>query len=265
MTSIQCRIVHTRKDLDDALRVRWDVFGQEMNLLATAPAAPREVDPFDTLDTTLHVVAYADGQPIATTRLLLPNPEVAFARRGHLGLDLESRFDLDVLHVPGLSLAEITRFCVLEPYRSSGALDALHAALIDESRRRGVTHWIAAVNAETDHAEDAAIVFQVAAAIGLVSPRVQVSALGGDHPPTSPSCPFYGDEERARARAGALGRLQLPRPLRVFTRRMAARFVGPARYDSRFRRFAIPLFASVEEQAIAPRPVKTAPVTRKAA
>ncbi|WP_437735268.1 GNAT family N-acetyltransferase [Sorangium sp. So ce1335] len=264
MTSIQCRIAHTRKDLDDALRVRWAVFGQELGLLAAA-AAPREIDPYDTLDTTLHVIAYADGEAIATTRLLLPSPEVARARGGRLGVDLESRFDLGALRAPGLSLAEVTRFCVLDRHRKSGALDALRAALIEESRRRGVTHWIAAVNAETDDAEDAAIILQVAAALGLVCARVKVSPLGGDHPPASPGSPFYGEAERARARAGALGGLRLPRPLRVFTRRMAARLVGPARYDSRFRRFAIPLFASVEEQATAPRPATTAPVTRKAA
>ncbi|AUX39974.1 hypothetical protein SOCE26_013690 [Sorangium cellulosum] len=265
MTSIQCRIAHTRKDLDDALRVRWEVFGQELDLLAAAPAAPREVDPYDTLDTTLHFVAYADGQPIATTRLLLPNPEVAFARRGRLGVDLESRFDLGALHIPGLSLAEATRFCIVARHRSSGALEALHAAMIEESRRRGVTHWIAAVNAETDHAGDAAIILQVAAALGLVSARVQVSPLGGDHPPAPPGFPFYDEQERARARAGDLAGLPLPRPLGVFTRRMAARFIGAARYDGRFRRFAMPLFASVEEQARAPRPVRTTTVTRKAA
>ncbi|AUX36987.1 MULTISPECIES: GNAT family N-acetyltransferase [Sorangium] len=265
MISIHCRIAHTRKELDDALRVRWEVFGQELNLIAATPVAPREVDPYDTLDTTIHFVAYTDGQPIATTRLLLPNPEVALARRGCLGVDLESRFDLGTLHVPGLSLAEVTRFCVLARYRSSSALDALHAAMVEESRRRGVTHWIAAVNAETDHAGDATIILQVAAALGLVSPRVQVSPLGGEPPPASPAFPFYSEEERARARSGAVGRLRLPRPLRVFTRRMAARFIGSARYDSRFRRFAMPLFASVEEQARAPRPVTTTPTTRKAA
>ncbi|XXX74015.1 GNAT family N-acetyltransferase [Sorangium sp. So ce134] len=265
MTSIQCRIAQTRKDLDDALRVRWAVFGQELGLLAAAPAAPREVDPYDTLDTTIHFVAYADGQPIATTRLLLPNPEVACARGGYLGVDLESRFDLGAIHAPGLSLAEVTRFCVFAQHRSSGALDALHAAMLEESRSRGITHWIAAVNAETDHAGDAAIILQVAAALGLVSRRVQVSPLGGDHPPTSPGFPFYSEEERSRAEAGALGGLRLPRPLRVFTRRMAARFIGPARYDIRFRRFAMPLFASVEEQARAPHPVSTTPVTNRAA
>lgn len=265
MISLQCRIAHTRKDLDDALRVRWEVFGQELNLIASAPAAPREVDPYDTLDTTVHFVAYADGRPIATTRLLLPNPEIACARRGWLGLDLESRFDLGALHFQEISLAEVTRFCVLARYRSSGALDALHAAMRAESRRRGITHWIAAVNAETDHAGDAAIIFQVASALGLVSSGVQVTPLGGDHPPTSPGFPFYNDEERARARSGALGGLRLPRPLRVFTRRMAARFIGPARYDKRFCRFAMPLLASVEEQARAPRTAMTMPVTSKAA
>ncbi|WP_437622930.1 hypothetical protein [Sorangium sp. So ce1151] len=64
------------------------------------------------------------------------------------------------------------------------------------------------------------------------------------------------DRDRGRGLIAAARALQLPRPLRVFTRRMAARFVGPARYDSRFRRFAIPLFASRARRAAVDRVIR---------
>jgi putative hemolysin len=163
MGSIQCRIAETRREIDDALRVRWAVFGEELDLLAARPPAPREVDAFDTLETTLHFVAYDEGLPIATARLLLPSPEVALARGGRLGLDLETKFDLRELCAPGLALAETTRVCILAPYRSSGAADALGAAMRRESLERGVTHWVAAANAETDAPEDALLILDVAA------------------------------------------------------------------------------------------------------
>jgi hypothetical protein len=210
MSGIHCCVAVTRQEIDDALRVRWAVFGEEMGLIAEAPGAPREVDAFDTLETTLHFVAYADGRAVATV------------------------------------VAEATRFCVLAPYRRAGAVEALDALMRRESRRRGVTHWIAAANAETDAAEDARIIQRVAERMGFWSRRFQALPIGDEAPPAPERCPFYTPEERERARAGDLAGLRLPRALVVFARRLGARFTGEPRYDARFRRFAMPLVAAVD-------------------
>jgi len=91
MTRLTCRIATTPQQLDDALRVRWEVFGAELAMLGrSAHALPRENNGFDTLATTTHIIVYADGVPVATTRLLLPNLEVARATGRRLGIDLES-------------------------------------------------------------------------------------------------------------------------------------------------------------------------------
>jgi len=246
MSGIHCCVAVTRQEIDDALRVRWAVFGEEMGLIAEAPGAPREVDAFDTLETTLHFVAYADGRAVATVRLLLPNPEVARARGGRLGVDLERKFDLQGLGAAEGVVAEATRFCVLAPYRRAGAVEALDALMRRESRRRGVTHWIAAANAETDAAEDARIIQRVAERMGFWSRRFQALPIGNEAPPAPERCPFYTPEERERARAGDLAGLRLPRALVVFARRLGARFTGEPRYDARFRRFAMPLVAAVD-------------------
>jgi hypothetical protein len=248
MPSLVCRIAATQRELDDALRVRWAVFGAELHLVGgPVPPAPREVNCFDTLETTVHLVVYADELPVATSRLLLPNPEVARSTGTRLGIALEQKLDLSALEGPGLVFAESTRFCVLAPWRHSEALVRLQAGLYKESRRRGVTHWVASANAETDSSEDARIVFQLAQRQGLVSPRWRVPGREPCASPDVPSAPLYTPSQRAQARQGQLDGLRMPRVLSLFAHKMGARFIAEPLYDAGFRRFSMPLVAALDE------------------
>lgn len=248
MTSLCCRIATTQRQLDDALRIRWAVFGAELKLLGgPLPPAPREVNCFDTLETTVHLVVYAEDTPVATSRLLLPNPEVARATGGSLGIELEQKLDLSAVGGPGLVFAESTRFCVLKPWRHSEVLVRLQAGLYEESRRRGVTHWIASANMETDSAQDARLVFAVATHQGLVSQRWRVRARAPTRPPAIPSMPLYTPQQWARVRRGQLDGLRMPRVLSLFAHKMGARFVAEPLYDAGFRRFSLPLVAALDE------------------
>ncbi|XXF76304.1 GNAT family N-acetyltransferase [Myxococcaceae bacterium GXIMD 01537] len=248
MTRLTCHIATTQQQLDDALRVRWEVFGAELELLGRpAHAVPRENNGFDTLATTAHVIVYADDVPVATTRLLLPNPEVARVTGGRLGIDLESKVDLSDLTGPNAVFAETTRFCILKDWRHSAVLMWLHAGLHQESRRRGVTHWVASANAETDSAEDARILFQVAAHQGLLSPRWRARTRAYPKPPEAPATPLYTSVERERAREGRLEGLRLPRVLSLFAGKMGARFIAEPLYDAGFRRFSLPLVAALAD------------------
>jgi N-acyl-L-homoserine lactone synthetase len=248
MTSLYCLVASTQRQLDDALRVRWTVFGEELRLIdGPGPSAPREVDCFDTLETTLHIVVYAGSRPVATSRLLLPNKEVALATHGHLGINLEQKFELSGVDGPRMHLAESTRFCIVKEHRRSEVLVRLQSSLYQESRRRGVTHWIASANTETDSAEDADIVSQVAAHQGLVSSHWTVSTLDPHAPPEVPTAPLYTPVERACARYKQLAGLRLPRTLALFARKMGARFIGAPLYDAGFHRFSMPLIAALDE------------------
>jgi hypothetical protein len=202
---------------------------------------------FDTLETTVHLVVYADGEPVATSRLLLPNPEVARASAGHLGIELEQKLDLSGVGGPGLVFAESTRFCILKRWRHSEVLLRLQAGLYEESRRRGVTHWIASANTETDSDEDAHLVFQLAAWRGWLSQRWRVTARKPSEAPAIPGAPLFTSSERERARQGLLEGLRMPRVLSLFAQKMGARFVAEPLYDPAFRRFSMPLVAALDE------------------
>ena len=248
MTSLYCLVASTQRQIDDALRVRWAVFGEELRLIGgPGPAAPREVNCFDTLETTIHLVVYAGCRPVATARLLLPNTEVAHSTHGHLGIDLEQKYDLSCVGGQSMSLAESTRFCVVKDYRRPDVLLRLQSSLYQESRRRGVTHWIASANTETDSAEDAALLYQVVDHKGLVHPRWRVQAREHSQPPAVARAPLYTPAERERARLGWHDSLRLPRTLGLFAHKMGARFLGEPIYDTHFRRYAMPLIAALDD------------------
>ncbi|HZF48358.1 MAG TPA: GNAT family N-acetyltransferase [Polyangiaceae bacterium] len=244
--TLRCTIATTKRELDHALKLRWQVFSGEMRLLApTSPLVEREVDLFDTLESTVHFLVYSDETPVGTVRLLFPSEEVADANRWRIGIDLERKFDLDSLVAPGVRFAEATRLCILRERRRGAVLALLVEAMRRESMRRGVTHWVAAANTETDSKEDAHITYRVAESIGLVSERWRVTPRIVAPPPPVPLRPFYGPLERERAARDEMAGLRLPKPLALYALKMGARYVGEPTYDARFRAFSMPLVAPV--------------------
>ncbi|TSC23658.1 GNAT family N-acyltransferase [Corallococcus sp. Z5C101001] len=242
------RVATTQREMDDAARIRWAVFGGELGLLSGRGApSRREVTCFDTLDTTLHLLVYAGTEPVATLRLSLPNPELAASLGGRMGLELEQRVDLSGLPGPERVFAEPSRFCVLERWRRSEAITWLQAGMYAESRRRGVTHWIGSANLETDSREDALLSWQVAAHRGWLSPRWRVEVPDPWLAPAHPRSPFYTPEEWARAEQGMLDGLRLPKAPLLFARKLGARFIAEPLYDAYFQWFTLPLIIALDE------------------
>ncbi|QSQ16849.1 N-acyl amino acid synthase FeeM domain-containing protein [Myxococcus landrumensis] len=242
------RVAATQRELDDVARIRWAVFGGELGLLSAQSAlSRREVTCVDTLDTTVHVLVYAGHEPVATMRVALPNAEVAANQGGKVGLEMEQRVDLSGLLQPGRVVAEPSRFCVLPKWRRSEAVTWLQAGMYVESLRRGVTHWIASTNLETDSPEDALLSWRVAAHRGWLSPNWRVAVPDPRRAPVQPRKPYYTPEERAQAAQGLLDGLRLPRAPVLFARTMGARFISEPLYDTYFQWFTLPLVMALDE------------------
>lgn len=219
-------IADTQGKIADAQRVRYHVFVTEKGLVDRhAAMLGREMDGFDDLETTLHFIAYVDGFPAATARLICPNPDVAQRIGQPLGVDLAARYDLGPFVGGGVSVAEVSRMCVVPEHRGAAVLRALYLAMVCESLRVGLTHWVGAGNAETDALEDAEIAYRIVERDGLVSPRWRVVSRPGASASGPSVRPFYTLAERARARSGDLQGLRLPRTLSTFGR-LAARYMG---------------------------------------
>ncbi|RKG68262.1 GNAT family N-acetyltransferase [Corallococcus sp. CA054B] len=242
------RVATTQRELDDAARIRWAVFGGELGLLSEQSAlSRRELTCVDTLDTTVHVLVHDGAEPVATMRIALPNAEVAANLGGTVGLELEQRLDLSALLRPGMRFAEPSRFCVLPEWRRSEAVTWLQAGMYAESRRRGVTHWIASANLETDSPEDALLSWQVVASRGWRSPCFRVAVPDPREAAAHARTLFYTPEERARAKQGLLDGLRVPRSPSLFARTMGARFIAEPLYDAYFEWFTLPLIMALDE------------------
>ncbi|XXR95054.1 GNAT family N-acyltransferase [Sorangium sp. So ce426] len=208
----------------------------------------REMDGFDDLETTLHFIAYVDGLPAATARLIRPNPDVAQRIGQPLGVDLAARYDLGPFVGGDVSVAEVSRMCVVPEHRGAAVLRALYLAMVCESLRVGLTHWVGAGNAETDALEDAEIAYRIAERDGLVSPRWRVVSRPGASASGPSVRPFYTPAERARARSGDLQGLRLPRTLSTFGR-LAARYMGRPIRERSYTVCSLPLVVDLADAA----------------
>ena len=244
--ALRCATAHTPRQIADAQRVRWRVYGEEEHLLPPSAAVEdgREVDARDADDAAVHLVVYAGDEPVGTVRLLLARSGAGARPGGRLGLDLDANVDLGALCEAGVVAAEITRYCVLRRYRCTGVAKMLYGALQTESRRRAITCWLAAANMETDYAEDAALAYELLRARNLVDARWRAEPRRAHAVRSQRRRPWYTDEQRRRAASGDGANLPLPRTLTLFAIRMGARFIGPPMYDDYFNVFALPLVAS---------------------
>lgn len=252
MQHIHCQIADTRKQIDDALRIRYTVFAEECDYLdPTRRFVPREVDPFDTLDTTYNIVAYVDGNAVGTVRMHLPNAEVASATGSQFGFDIESRFDITKLGTMNIRLAETMRYSVLTKYRNTHVASALHAAVVQASRNAGISHWIGCANTETDSFEDAALIHSIGRRCDLVHDQIRIEPREHAHSAHETRHPFFTTAERHAAHTNA-SPPRFPRILSIYTQRMGARLIGPPIYDARFRMYSIPVLMAVDMQRVHP-------------
>lgn len=253
MSPIICRIAETPKEIDGALRVRHAVFVRELrNLDPVRNAVPREVDSFDLLETTTHLVAYDGDEPVGVARMLRPNPEISAATNTYFGFDMESKFDLIGLAQKNWCVAEMMRYCVLPSARNRPVASVIHREAVRLSRQLGVSHWIGSGTIETNNPAEAAQIAALAAGLGIVRQDLWIT-------PRQTFCPV---NENRSALLGSTGcRLtptlpssaKLPRTLAMYSRHLAARIIGPPLYDPRFRGYSIPILMEVAEQRFADR------------
>ena len=235
----------TSSEVADAQRVRWRVYGDEEGLLPpSAEQGGREIDAHDNDGSAVHLVVYAGEEPVGTVRLLLPRASGRAPGLGRLGLDLEARFDVRT-SLADVVAAEVTRFCVVRRFRCTSAAKMLHDGLRAESRRRGITCWLAAANMETDCPEDAALAYRLVRRpqhdqSRLVGRAARFAGATELRPPTL----VHRRPASARRCLRTRRRSVAPRTLALFATRMGARYIGPPAYDTDFNVFALPLVAS---------------------
>jgi L-ornithine Nalpha-acyltransferase len=235
MSDLYWTICRTRRDMDDAQRLRWQVLAEELNISGSAAPAARDVSIWDNLATSHHVLVRCGQEVIGTARLALMNPEVARISGMRLGLELEQAFDLEALVPIGSELAEIARLCVPRRRRGSGAV-LLYEGLYTLSRQLGVRYWLGGVDCQTADAGEAHFMRLCLEQSGFSSRRFSVHRRHGQSPDRQVETPIAVSPD-----------LRLATTLSTFTSRFGAQCVGsPARHPV-FARFVMPMLADLDE------------------
>src|SRR3569833_3063503 len=232
------------EQLSDAQRVRHRVFVEEQGLLAPGHAGldGRCIDAGDATPGTTHLLVYDDRQPIGTVRLS-DRLSVRLSAPGGTGMPRDAGRETPLPGFPfqlgGLpdraAVGVVERFCVLRRFHGTRVMPALHAGLRAESRRLGLSHWVALANAETNCPVEAGLIFDAALAQGLMSETTTCRPWGAAPRPSGCDRHVYTEAERRQATAGrgsAARTLPLPRPLPWFAAGLGGGYLGRPRYDA---------------------------------
>lgn len=106
---IQVKIARTREELEQAFRIRYNVFGEELGRLDLQKYSDqKEWDMYDSLGVTTNFIAFASGMPVGTARLI---------EDSRFGFPMDNLFSLYNLRIKSRKLGEGSRLAVIKEYR----------------------------------------------------------------------------------------------------------------------------------------------------
>jgi pyrroloquinoline quinone (PQQ) biosynthesis protein C len=239
MAEMYWKVAETKRQVDEAQRVRWTCIRDELGIVARGQSGlRRDVSVLDGLPNVHHILVYHGREAVGTARLMQANADVARADGSHYGFEIEAHVDLRRLGLRRSELGEVSGLCVLSSHAPRAAA-RLYEGLYAQSRSLGLEYWIGGVDSGTDDAEGAARLYRELERCGLVSTDWHIRAeriIRSD-----------GAEPRAsdcHAAGGDLG--TLPHALGAFVRRLNARAIGAPVSHPRFRRHVVPMLAVLD-------------------
>lgn len=143
LENLSLKIAETEEDIAQAQRLRYQVFYEEMGAKVEGLMGTdgREIEAYDPYCDHLLVIdnsAPKDKQIVGTYRILMQ--ETAEAKG--IKLYTENEFDLSKLKATGGKIMEVSRSCVLGPYRSKMAINLLWKGIAAYVFARGVDYLI---------------------------------------------------------------------------------------------------------------------------
>ncbi|MFN0122448.1 MAG: GNAT family N-acetyltransferase [Blastocatellia bacterium] len=234
--SLEISLATTLPELDEAMRLRFAVFNQELGEgLDASWERGYDTDAYDTYCDHLIARDRDSGRVVGTYRLLRRR----VAER-HLGFYAENEFDLAPLkRLPGESM-ELGRSCVAPSHRSFATINLLWNAITEYAQVHGVSHLFGCASLHCATAAAAGPLYALLRRRHLAPPAWQVAPR--------PSCrmdlPAETDteaDERAARRA-------LPPLLRGYLR-AGAMVCGPPAFDAEFGTADVLVMLPLEQMA----------------
>jgi len=130
-------LARTESEMQEAQRIRFKVFAEEMGALLPNPETGLDVDRFDSYCEHLLVRDNSDNKVVGTYRIL--PPEQARKAGGYYS---ETEFDMSRLMHMRERMVEVGRSCVHQDYRDGGTITQLWGGLADYIGKHGHEYLI---------------------------------------------------------------------------------------------------------------------------
>lgn len=134
---LSCDMAKNSAEIQEAQRIRYQVFGEEMGAKLPSAATGLDVDRFDIFCDHLLVRDQAENRVVGTYRILSPEQ----ARRAG-GYYSETEFDLSRLSHLRDAMAEVGRSCVDSNYRDGATISQLWSGLAEYIMKNGHEYLI---------------------------------------------------------------------------------------------------------------------------
>ncbi|MBW8078934.1 MAG: GNAT family N-acetyltransferase, partial [Gallionella sp.] len=130
-------IARTEAEIQEAQRIRFKVFGEEMGATLPSAATGLDIDRFDTFCDHLLVRNHEDNKVVGTYRMLPPDQAVNAG-----GYYSETEFDMSRLANLRDRMVEVGRSCVHPDYRDGATITQLWGGLADYIVKNGHEYLI---------------------------------------------------------------------------------------------------------------------------
>ncbi|ADL56783.1 GNAT family N-acetyltransferase [Gallionella capsiferriformans] len=134
---LSCDLATTHTQMQEAQRIRYQVFGEEMGAKLPSAATGLDVDRFDMYCDHLLVRDQNSNKVVGTYRIL--PPEQARMAGGYYS---ETEFDMSKLASLRANMAEVGRSCVDADYRDGATITQLWSGLADYITKHGHEYLI---------------------------------------------------------------------------------------------------------------------------
>lgn len=241
MSAICIEVINARlaEEKELCYRIRYDVFVKETGYIHKENEKGFETDEYDELDSTFHFLAYFNGIPAGSARLLFPNKIISERKGTYYGLPMESLYDLKYYTSTNLQIAEISRSCVKEKFKSTKTIFYLWKKLIEFASKSGITDLITNVNPETDSLSDTYLIYKYAKSNKLFDSDIVVYPKKSGGKTRGFRFPLTKKESGNFEESQALN-IMLPQTLKLFVR-VGLLFTGEPVYCDAIDMCALPM------------------------
>jgi putative hemolysin len=162
----------TPEELEQAFRLRYEVFVKEKNNDQLKNEAGIETDAYDEVCDHLIVVDQTTGQVVGTYRML---PGERALR--HKGFYSQTEFDLTHFEPYMLQAVEMGRSCIAKEYRTGGVIQLLWSGIADYIKRSGHRYLFGCVSLPMERLEDMHAIYSVLINDGVISEDYRIFPL----------------------------------------------------------------------------------------